>query len=463
MKILIAEDDPGLRAAVARVTSHIADVVLEAENGLQALEIIQREDPDLLITDLRMPIIDGFEVIGALRASSAYRRMPVICLSIIDELSDVARLASLGISDYLLKPMKALELTERIRRVMRMEAKWRNDRGRVARKAAEASTLLVIDPDPNFRAFMRPLLEADFDVSDAASAAEGLVVYSKAEVKPSIVLVAEGLDLIDECAVAELLGRIASDNDLTAPAVFLLADHDDVAPEKAAKFEGIVRRSFVPEHFATAVRHGLPRLKSSAERIKELLTGDSHLWLVSATRQTLGVLSSQDVSVHADADDMPPTVGVSGTIEIVLPGADCRMLAFIGCSPEHATTLASAVLRRAATLSDGGTDVLGEFVNTIGGRVKASLVDGGFPLKLGLPVIATTDVATTGQPWDTSVWLRTTGGEDFFVALRVIDESSSDRAASPRPIASSYAANPPLPEFETVPADSESELDSVLF
>jgi CheY-like chemotaxis protein len=119
MKILIVDDDPVSRETAHRVARQIVDTVLLAANGEEALMVIERELPDLVITDLRLPQMDGVAMIQALRASPVFARIPVICLTAVDDRKEIERLASLDITDYILKPVGAVQLAQRLRRAVR--------------------------------------------------------------------------------------------------------------------------------------------------------------------------------------------------------------------------------------------------------------------------------------------------------------------------------------------------------
>ena len=125
MKILVVEDDAATRLLVKRIAQQCANLVVEADHGLDALSAIGREDPDLVITDVRMPVMDGHELVAALRGSTTRFALPIICLTSVDIREDIARLIEAGVTDYVLKPVKPLELTQRIRRVMTAHANWR--------------------------------------------------------------------------------------------------------------------------------------------------------------------------------------------------------------------------------------------------------------------------------------------------------------------------------------------------
>jgi DNA-binding response OmpR family regulator len=128
MKILVADDDEVVRTFVHRVVQQGSHDVLLAEDGKRALDLIQTDDPDLLITDLRMPELDGFGLIEAVRSAPGHEGLPIICLSSVNSKEDIAKLIAHGISDYVLKPVRPGDLAERIRAVTFRERNWKTNR-----------------------------------------------------------------------------------------------------------------------------------------------------------------------------------------------------------------------------------------------------------------------------------------------------------------------------------------------
>jgi two-component system KDP operon response regulator KdpE len=114
--ILVVDDEPQIRRFLR--TSLVAQDydVLEAENGLDALDLARRHKPDLMILDLGLPDIDGIEVITQLRAQSA---LPIIVLSSRDDEHIKVKALDLGADDYITKPFGMEELTARVRAALR--------------------------------------------------------------------------------------------------------------------------------------------------------------------------------------------------------------------------------------------------------------------------------------------------------------------------------------------------------
>ncbi len=107
-KILAIDDEAYVRQSVRTYLEDYSFVIIEAENGHQGMELFDREAPDLVLLDLRMPSMDGFHVLSALRARNS--DIPVVVASGTGEISDVVKALHLGASDYILKPIRDMKV-----------------------------------------------------------------------------------------------------------------------------------------------------------------------------------------------------------------------------------------------------------------------------------------------------------------------------------------------------------------
>jgi len=118
-KLLIADDDPFLVALLTATFKALGYHPLEANNGRDAIELIHREQPDLVILDHHMPGLTGFELLEQLRAYYGGRLpVPVIMLTIMTAQEDIIRGYELGVEDYIGKPFNPRELIARVERVL---------------------------------------------------------------------------------------------------------------------------------------------------------------------------------------------------------------------------------------------------------------------------------------------------------------------------------------------------------
>jgi DNA-binding response OmpR family regulator len=120
-KILVADDEEALRRLLASCLEAEGYELITARNGAEALSLADSQKPDLIILDVVMPLIDGFEVLRLLRKNSVTEDAPVIMLTVKDAEQDIARGWELGVDFYLTKPFELQELLSVIRSLLARE------------------------------------------------------------------------------------------------------------------------------------------------------------------------------------------------------------------------------------------------------------------------------------------------------------------------------------------------------
>jgi DNA-binding response OmpR family regulator len=115
-KILVIDDEERMVRFIRLNLEHDGFVVVDAFNGKQALQRMRDSTPDLILLDVMMPDLDGFEVLQMVREISS---VPVIMLTAKSEEDDRVRGLELGADDYITKPFSPRELVSRIKAVMR--------------------------------------------------------------------------------------------------------------------------------------------------------------------------------------------------------------------------------------------------------------------------------------------------------------------------------------------------------
>lgn len=115
-RILLVDDDPGIMAAIQPALETQGFEVVTASDGAAALGAFVRTAPHLLLLDLELPHINGFEVCRQIRQSAA---TPIIVLSVKGAEADIVAVLDAGADDYLVKPFRLTELLARIRAVLR--------------------------------------------------------------------------------------------------------------------------------------------------------------------------------------------------------------------------------------------------------------------------------------------------------------------------------------------------------
>src|SRR6201747_3028379 len=120
-RILVVDDVPAnFKLLEARLSAEYFDVVT-ASNGAQALEICARAECDIILLDVMMPDMDGFEVCRRLKSNPATHYIPVVMVTALDSPSDRVRGLEAGADDFLTKPVNDLALFARVRSLVRLK------------------------------------------------------------------------------------------------------------------------------------------------------------------------------------------------------------------------------------------------------------------------------------------------------------------------------------------------------
>jgi len=117
-KILIAEDEPDIRDLVAFTLRFAGYEVVSANNGEEAVQKASVEFPDLILMDVRMPRMTGYDACRAMKASPELKDIPVVFLSAKGQESEIQTGLEAGAEEYLLKPFAPDQLTVRVRAIL---------------------------------------------------------------------------------------------------------------------------------------------------------------------------------------------------------------------------------------------------------------------------------------------------------------------------------------------------------
>jgi putative two-component system response regulator len=120
-KILIVDDDPANVALVSRMIARLGYTIATAADGPSALSAVLRELPDVVLLDVNMPLLDGFEVCRRLKNDPATRLIPVVLLTALAAVKDRVKGIDAGADDFLTKPFAATELEARLRSLTRLK------------------------------------------------------------------------------------------------------------------------------------------------------------------------------------------------------------------------------------------------------------------------------------------------------------------------------------------------------
>jgi len=117
-KVLVAEDEKDIRRLVVFTLQRAGFELIEAENGREALELAVQHEPSIILLDVMMPYMDGYEVCRKLRSNPGTANTPVLFLSAKGQHYEVSEGLEAGASGYIVKPFVPKELTARVKDIL---------------------------------------------------------------------------------------------------------------------------------------------------------------------------------------------------------------------------------------------------------------------------------------------------------------------------------------------------------
>lgn len=116
-KILVADDEPDNQTFLILALEHVGHEVVSAEDGAEAVEQALKEVPDLILMDVRMPVLDGYEACRRIRAAPSLQHVPVVLLSVRGE-EAVQKGLDAGALEYVVKPFALERLLGRVSAIL---------------------------------------------------------------------------------------------------------------------------------------------------------------------------------------------------------------------------------------------------------------------------------------------------------------------------------------------------------
>jgi CheY-like chemotaxis protein len=376
MNVLIADDEPMTRSLLRRVlTRECGCTVSEATDGLAALSSCGSAPPDLIITDLRMPVMDGIELIEALRQVPALAAIPVVMMTAAREQGPVHRAIELGVTDYLLKPLQAERVAERLKHVVE-----RLTRPSVGPEEDDRSPVLIVDGSAEFRQFVAATLGPQRVVHQAQS---GVAALQRAiETRPGLVLVGSELGLLGP---ALLMRKLRATGELAGTRIIAIMrkSADTAIPEQA---DAVVLRT----SFADEFRRQLAAVAGRARKGQGVLGAHPSLraQVASAAEQVFGTMLQVGVQHSFEIAPRPVPQMIVASVAIQLPDTAEVLTMAMHTDLASATKIAAAGKRDGeppASEQERALAAAAEALGAIAGRITTTLETAGARVEM-LPV-----------------------------------------------------------------------------
>lgn len=430
MKVLLVDDDRTVRYLLKVIlVRSLGCAVVEAQNGLEALERLSSERFDLVLLDVNMPIIDGPETLRAIRESSDHAALPVVMISSDRQDVLVRRCIALGITDYITKPFTTEQITSRLARLRHATRKpaaaappRQQQRAAGTDRVEAGDAVLVAEGSADYRHFLVSVLKPRFTVLEADCGPRALKLCL--ESRPRAVLVGMGLGVLGPAqlvAHARQLGR--------SDTLFVGLLPQAAEPSARLVFDRVIARGFVPAAFMEEFEGLFTAPADDTGNLEEALERN----LVTATEQFCGMVLGTEVSRVLEA--APPSAEDRFSARVKLSAADpaVDVQLRILCNSDSAAMMFNQAVGgdpESAT-DDDKVSVLGEAANIIAGRLQNSLAERGIRATGGLPALSA--VHEGGQPETSRAYCFScpSAGLSFHIELSVA--MGREEASAPPP------------------------------
>lgn len=422
MNVLIADDEPITRSLLRRVLARECGcTVIEAADGLEALSIAGLTPPDLIITDLRMPVMDGIELVEALRKVPALAAIPVVMMTAARDQGSVHRAIELGVLDYLLKPLQADRLAERLRSVL----------DRLTRLAEEdRSPVLIADGNAEVRQFVVLALGPKRSVQQAQTGVAAL--QCAVEMRPGTVIVGGELGLLGP----ELLVRkLRAASELTGTRILALVAKGGPDPTTIPEHvDGVLVRTPVADDF----RAQFGRLVARAAAPDGVLAAHPSLraQVASAAEEVFGTMLRLEVRHSFEVQPRPVPQVIDASLAIDLPDTSEVVTIALRTDLASAARIAAGMARgdaAPASDEDGAIAAAADVLTIIGERIKTGLESAGARATMHPPTrrLGAGGDLSDGAAGQMYVAVQTADGAIQFVLRLSAQPASADRPPAP--------------------------------
>jgi DNA-binding response OmpR family regulator len=419
LKAIIIDDDPTVFSTLQRILFKKFSIeAFNASDGIQGLSLINKNKPDLIFLDVNMPLMDGVEVLEAIRYDPELKNAKIIMITSATDPDTINKIVSLGVSDYILKPLYSDKVYERVKIIIsnydaarRTNASVRN----LNLSNSEKKSLLLADKDINFRSFFTQLYSSQFEIVEAVDGLECLQLFLQ-EI-PQIVIVSEGLRVINEFLISK---KIRDSEFASKTEIFLLSDSNSLDEKSKLLFDGVIKKSFVSDSFTLSFSNIVQHKDSINDKLIIIINEQIH----SAIRQTIGVYLNEEIFFTKLSQKIKADKLLCCRINLAEKEANIRIIFELIGEKEALAQITKKLLGSEINENDVN-DAFQNIGETVVGRLILSLEQEGIKLTQHPPEIITCDPEYLLKEKSISVAIKTETQNEFVISLDVKEYDSS--------------------------------------
>jgi CheY-like chemotaxis protein len=241
LKFLVIDDDENVRMVLRTLLKRrFPCSIFEASNGELGLNAINEHHPDLVFMDITMPVMDGITTLSRIRTNPVTQKLPVMMITALNDKNVIATLLSLGISDYILKP---IDVEQSFQRILNYINKLKDEKKLTSfgkrtfiTKVNSEPEILLVDNNLRQRLKVSTWLKERLKVNECATGTEALNYFLSK--KPQIIIFSDHLNLLDKKIITQKIPEYAKDNPVS---IFVMINDSDSVSNKLFVYDGILK------------------------------------------------------------------------------------------------------------------------------------------------------------------------------------------------------------------------------
>ncbi len=419
MKVLIVDDYDSTRSLLRRIlVRDYQCAVVEAANGVEALAAIASHRFTFVLLDVQMPIMDGIETLQAIRRSSEQPHLPIVMLTAVRDEATVRRIAALGITDYLTKPLKAEHIAGRLARVVAAVSRRGHRFNADDLRLDQQALVLLADGDGDFRHFFADVMAPMCTVATAESGAHALKLAL--HMPPRVIFLGATLGALGHDL---FLAKMRELPPLKSAAVVAIVPKTGMEQARHSReYDGVLARTFVREVFIAQIE----RLFHANTALQRIIARQPNLRvnLITAIEQVFGMMLSSEVALlpaSLDPDEGGTGLGVTSTVVLAVPDLHLDLDVQVSGGLQAAGALAAALTGtpEGDLAAEDVEGAIQEVANMIAGRLQLALSEHGMPASCGVPQTGTGPLAVSPVDGDEAltVNVESAGGARFRMSV----------------------------------------------
>ncbi|MBX3006665.1 MAG: response regulator [Melioribacteraceae bacterium] len=241
LKFLVIDDDENVRMVLRTLLKRrFPCSIFEASNGELGLNAINEHHPDLVFMDITMPVMDGITTLSRIRTNPVTQKLPVMMITALNDKNVIATLLSLGISDYILKP---IDVEQSFQRILNYINKLKDEKKLTSfgkrtfiTKVNSEPEILLVDNNLRQRLMVSTWLKERLKVNECATGTEALNYFLSK--KPQIIIFSDHLNLLDKKIITQKIPEYAKDAPVS---IFVMINDSDSVSNKLFVYDGILK------------------------------------------------------------------------------------------------------------------------------------------------------------------------------------------------------------------------------